>query len=341
MWSIIHPYTQVHAQPTIQSAEEDMSDISSTFTGTHSTTEPIASPNLDTLPSSGIDLEHAKAIENLSIKLDAVKVSASSNTAVVGGMSVSRDVLMVHDAIKRHRLPYTDSEAPPGSWIWNGLREIKNKAGTNTNPNLTLPDGVSVFYGSLKYGYKIDVSGTTKVIEHDVVSIHPIFLDAQARPNTRSGSGIYGVDWWNIYMPMNLLQRISADICSTTGYLVSEEGIIKDPNQSLVSITVNVRKIEESPKVTMVIVEDDGTVSYEPMGTLVDIMQGGGEANLIAGMAFVSVGLSYKGYTGQESPPAGTPLKLSIKMQAFHAIELIESGIQRITYTPASKALEY
>jgi hypothetical protein len=59
---------------------------------------------------------------------------------------------------------------------------------------------VSVFYGSLKYGYKIDVSGVAKVIEHDVMSIHPIFLDAQARPNTRSGSGVYGVDWWNIYI---------------------------------------------------------------------------------------------------------------------------------------------
>jgi hypothetical protein len=73
---------------------------------------------------------------------------------------------------------------------------------------------------------------------------------------------------------------------------VSEEGIIKDPNQSLVSITVNVRKIEESPKVTMVIVEDNTTVSYEPMGTLVDIMEGGRETNLIAGMAFGNFCLS-------------------------------------------------
>ena len=83
----------------------------------------------------------------------------------------------------------------------------------------------------------------------------------------------------------------------------------------------------------MLVVEDDNVV-YEPFG--------GGEPNLIAGMAFVSIGLSCKqGFAGQEPPPVGTPLKLSMKMQAFHAMELIDGGIQGISHTSISKTLDY
>lgn len=71
-----------------------------------------------------------------------------------------------------------------------------------------------------------------KNINHDVVAISPILLDVQQPAPPKSGnSGVYGVDWWNIYVPIPLLKKLSDHIRTTTGYIVNEEGIIMDQSQ--------------------------------------------------------------------------------------------------------------
>lgn len=68
-----------------------------------------------------------------------------------------------------------------------------------------------------------------KNINHDVVAISSILLDAQQHPAPKSGNtGVYGVDWWNIYVPIPLLKNLSHNIRAITGYIVNEEWIIMD-----------------------------------------------------------------------------------------------------------------
>jgi hypothetical protein len=120
-----------------------------------------------------------------------------------------------------------------------------------------------------------------------------------------ANAGVYGVDWWNIYLPLKILTKLDEDIKKCTGYCMNQEGIIMDKAQGLASITVNIRDIKDSPNITMIVEYDndhppdlsnpsvtvkDGLV-YTKLGTLIDVMDDNGEESLIAGMGFFSVGV--------------------------------------------------
>jgi len=298
--------------------------------------------------------ENINAFNTLTSKLGGLRVTAQQNNEKVGEMMVSSDTVAIHNLIKERKCIYGVDESPPGKWSWEGLREIKKKAGPD-NDKFTLPDGISTFYGNFNYNYLLsDETGKSKVICHDVVSMAPIILDAKPRPPPKqSGSGVYGVDWWNVYVPLELIQKITRDIKSTSGYILNSEGIVKDPSQNLASVTINIREESKSPKITMVLI-DDGTAEdtilkegdepelvHKSMGKLFEIMATGGEEALIGGVGFFSIGVSCKAAAGGEPPPAGTPVKLSMKMKAFHALELFEDGISRITYSSRGEGLSY
>lgn len=300
--------------------------------------------------------EHVDIIDALTSELDSLRVAASNKNHDVDGLIYSNEIVTIHNLVKEHRLLYRPNENPPGKWVWDGLREIKRKAGPE-NPAFTMPDGVATFYGNFNYGYAVTGGdGKTTVINHDVIAMSPVILDAKARASPRkSNSGVYGVDWWNVYIPAKLLERLSDDIKTASGLLINQEGIIMDQSQRLASVTINIRNEKQSPDITMVQpvpahteTSDDGQVrevprmlQHESMGSLKDIMSDGGEEDLIGGVAFFSIGVSCKGSAGSEPPPAGSPVKLSMKMKAFHALSLIDGGIRRITYHSKSDGLSY
>ena len=106
------------------------------------------------------------------------------------------------------------------------------------------------------------------------------------------------------------------------------------------SITVNIKEEVDSPNITMIATVEgkDGeeelageageaeagekTLDYSNMGTLRSIMADGGEDSLIGGVGFFTVGVSCKYTANEEAPPAGTCVKLSLKMKAFNALHL-------------------
>lgn len=309
---------------------EDISEISSTSTiFTMSAFQPKSQNDV---------------IDELTQEIEHLKVGASKTTTEYNGISVATDTLKVHQLLTKHQMLYGSKATPPGKWAWGGLREIRSKANADTNPNLVLPDGVATFYGNLDYEYKVD----TGPIKHDVISMSPVIVDLKTRaPSKSKNSGTYGVDWWNIYIPIKLMEKLAADIKRVTGYIVGNDGVIMDNTQGLASITVNIRNAEDSPEITMVtpkVNEEDGAadgVDHENMGTMAEIMASGGEDELLAGVGFFSLGVSIKGNAGQEPPPAGSLVKLSLKMKAFHALSVIEDGVRRITYNSNSKGLKY
>jgi hypothetical protein len=297
--------------------------------------------------------EQRRIIAAITASVNEVKIRASGTNSTVDGVSVSSDIIQLHELIKAHKLVFTDLTSPPGRWSWNGLLKIKNKNNDTTNPNLKMPDGVSTFYGSLKYDYNLSgSSGGIKVVTHDVVAISPIFLDAKSwAPSRNVNAGTYGVDWWNVYMPINLLEKLSLDIKQATGYVTNQEGLMDDVQQ-LASVTINVHDVKDSPKITMICEEpitrtdddtsDPGTeLTYTDMGTLAHLMNTGGEEHLIGGMGVLTIGVSCKHHSGQDPSAAGSFVKMSLKMKAFHAVSIVESGISRISFTPVSKSLVY
>ncbi len=314
---------------------------------------------LSDIMSEASDPENVTCIEELTSELKNLTTTTSGKNVTIGGVSYGSDVLQIHTLIKNHKLIYSTTASPCGKWQWSGLREIKKRGG-EVNPTFALPDGVSTFYGSLAYDYSVNRDQLQSVITHDVISCSSIFLDVKARNAPRNaGSGVYGVDWWNVYMPLKLLEKLSTDIKQVTGYILNEEGVIVDKSQGLASITVNVKDESDSPAVTMITIveaaaaaeeeteEDESVIpgtkelKYTDMGTLKDIMDSGGEEALIGGVGFFTVGISCKGTAGEDAPPAGTTVKLSLKMKGFHALHVVESGIRRIKYKSATHGLKY
>jgi hypothetical protein len=146
---------------------------------------------------SGIDkVEQLAIIDSLASKMDKVKLSASQANSEVSGVFVSKDVLTVHNLLKEHRLVFEVETNPNGKWNWGGLHEIKNRGGATTNPNFKMPDGVSTYYGAVKYDYNVNIGTGTKAITHDVIAISLLFLDAKPRPQSKNpNAGVYGYDW--------------------------------------------------------------------------------------------------------------------------------------------------
>jgi len=297
------------------------------------------------------DEDYLSDIKGLMDSVAELKASVAGTNVEVDGIIHSSDTLMLHELIKMHKLMYNIDTTPPGKFSWTGLRPIKNTK-DNNNPAFKLPDNMATFYGSLEYDYALKTSdGTTKPIRHDVVSMSPVILDAQSRNSTKTGTGVYGVDWFQVYMPVKLLRKLSKDITTATGYVVGDDGVIVDSAQDLASITINCRNVEDSPSLTMIAVTTEGEapsdtdvvekVTTSDMGTMAELMADGGENDLIGGLGFFSIGVSCKFMAGTESPPAGTVVKLSLKMKAFHALNIIDGGIKRITYKSKTSGLKY
>ena len=307
--------------------------------------------------------DHINDVKGLLEAVVNLKTSAAGANVEVDGVILSSDTVSLHELIRNHKLIYSVKDVPRGKFSWSGLRQLKSTKGSS-NPAFKLPDNMATFYGSLDYDYALkNATGGTKVIKHDVITISPVILDAKTRNSTKSGSGVYGVDWWQVYLPIALLKKISKDIIAATGYIVGEEGVIMDYSQELASVTINCRNIEDSPNITMFEVtsevtagaaaedddDDDAPTSGDvvekltsnDMGTLAELMSDGGENDLIGGLGFFSIGLSCKFMAGAEPPPAGTVVKLSLKMKAFHALHIIDGGIKRISYKSKASGLKY
>ena len=308
----------------------------------------------ETMTDAG-ESAHINRIKNLTAAIEQITFDAQKKNQDVGGVTYSADTVLIHELLKSHELLYDAESSPAGRWTFSGLREIKQKAGQD-NAQYKIPDGRSTFYGSFKYQYQLlDDENGTKLVEHDVIAITPVILDCKVRKPSKdpSRTGIYGQDWWNVYLPMPLLKKLSNDINETGKYQVNEEGIIMDPSQGMASITVNIKKREDSPRITMIGTKerdvkgaDDNITTIEElehtdMDTLYQIMSTGGEDNLLGGVGFFTVGVSVQGDSGSSGPPAGTCVKLCLKMKAFHALHMIESGVRRINYQSASSGLKY
>jgi hypothetical protein len=94
---------------------------------------------------------------------------------------------------------------------------------------------------------------------------------------------------------------------------------------------MNIKSLDQSPQVTMFMEREidvenpddpDTTIketqlTQDELGTLVQIMEDGGDEMLIGGMGFFTLGLSCKGHVTSEVPPVVTHVKLSLKLQSF------------------------
>jgi len=154
-----------------------------------------------------------------------------------------------------------------------------------------------------------------------------------------------------------MLKKLSDDIKNVSGLILNMEGIIVDKTQGLASITINIRDESKSPSITMItsayddddngddkvptIIDSEQKLKYNQLGTLKEIMGEGGEPDLIGGIAFFSIGVSCKGTSNSDPPPAGTHVKLSMKMKAFHALHAIDDDVRRISYHSRSEGLSY
>ena len=76
------------------------------------------------------------------------------------------------------------------------------------------------------------------VFEHDVIAVSSVILDAKTRdPPKKANNGIYGIDWWNIYVPIPLIEKLTSDIKEVSGHIVNQACVIMDKPQSLPKVS--------------------------------------------------------------------------------------------------------
>ena len=120
----------------------------------------------------------------------------------------------------------------------------------------------------------------------------------------------YGSKWVYVYLPQMTYDKVVSYVKTGTGYDVSTEGTVNDPNRNLVAIEAKLHHEPEQPKPSFWVVkekEDDSgkDVSFSRMGSVQEVNAKPRQQRVHRGVGIFSVSMEVEG-TRNSMPAPGT-----------------------------------
>jgi hypothetical protein len=188
---------------------------------------------------------------------------------------------------------------------------------------------------------------TTQGIDHQIIAVPNIYLDIKKRAQPKvAKKSVY-----RRYIKTMALIELCGKLNTTYGYEFSNDGSIANPSQGLTSTTFNIKDANVPHLFAMIPIKDVNgkTTGYNKrcIRSIRDVVSGGGEENVVGGIAFFNIGLSRQHEATAQEPASGSMVKLSSKICAFHILYTTQGGIGgigrigRIVYSNTAASLEY
>lgn len=186
--------------------------------------------------------------------------------------------------------------------------------------NLTHPGHGEVWEGDLDFTY--DINGEQCNLAYfgmDVcVDLTPKLVHFEGRPMLRD----YGHSWVYIYLPQLTYDKVISYVKTGTGYDVSTEGTVEDPNRNLVAIEAKLHHDAEQPKPSFWVVKEkeDSSgkgkdVSFSRMGSVQEVNANPRQQRVHRGVGIFSVSMEVEGTPNfMPAPQTGEEANLSFTL---------------------------
>ncbi len=168
------------------------------------------------------------------------------------------------------------------------------------NASLAHPGHGHMWHGDLEFTY--DINGdkcNLAYIGMDVcVDLTRKLVHKHGQPMLKD----YGKSWVYVYLPQMTLDKVKSYVKNGTGWDVSEEGTVYDPNRNLVAIEAKMHHQSGQPKPSFWAVKDndaafgaEGNMSFSRIGSVQDVYAQSHQQRVHRGVGIFSVSMEVEG----------------------------------------------
>mmetsp|Transcript_14618 Transcript_14618/g.22529 ORF Transcript_14618/g.22529 Transcript_14618/m.22529 type:complete len:332 (-) Transcript_14618:39-1034(-) len=132
--------------------------------------------------------------------------------------------------------------------------------------------------------------------------------------NKRDGRPLlrdYGKTWVYAYLPEITMHKVKSYVRAGTGWEISDEGIIEDPNRNLVAIEARMHDGLRQPKPSFWVTENDDATSFNDsssfsrIGSVQSVQKDTDQQQIHRGIGFFSVSMEIDGSSSKVKPIRG------------------------------------
>jgi len=180
------------------------------------------------------------------------------------------------------------------------------------NANLVRPSRDGMWFGDLDFTYNINGEQCNLgYIGMDVcVDLCPKLVHKHGQLRLKN----YGKSWVYVYLPQLTLDKFKSYVKTGTGWDVSNEGTVYDPNRNLVAIEAQLHHQTGQPKPSFWAVKDKdapGDMSFSRIGTVQEVNEHPHQQRVHRGVGIFSVSMEVEGSPNfKPTPRAGDKANL-------------------------------
>ena len=208
--------------------------------------------------------------------------------------------------------------------------------------SLAHPGHGQKWHGDVDFTY--DIGGdhcNLKYIGMDVcVDLTPKLVHKHGQPMLKD----YGRSWVYVYLPQLTIDKVKSYVKAGTGWEVSNEGFIGDPNRNLVAIEANLNHRGGEPETSFWDIQDQddsggrGSISSSRIGSVQEMTAYSHQQRIHRGVGIFSVSMEVEGTSNSKPNPGVLGLGDEAKL-CFNLVSVRTWGITErvapIVYTPS------
>jgi len=205
--------------------------------------------------------------------------------------------------------------------------------------NLTYPGHGPMWVGDLDFMY--DINGDHCSLAYfgmDVcVDLTQKLIHKHGQPMMKD----YGRTWLYVYLPQLTLDKVISYVKAGTGYDVSTEGTVFDPNRNLVAIKAKLHHESEQPKPSFWVVKDKdasgGDICFSRMGSVQEVNALPHQQHVHRGVGIFSVTMEVEGTPNfRPTPREGEEANLSFTLVSVRTWGITDC-VAPIVHSPPDK----
>eukprot|EP00986_Skeletonema_menzelii_P000102 scaffold16_cov147-Skeletonema_menzelii.AAC.1 len=207
--------------------------------------------------------------------------------------------------------------------------------------NLAHPGQGHIWHGDVEFTYDIEGDHCNlKYMSMDVcVDLTPKLVHRHGQPMLQN----YGKTWVYVYLPQPTIDRIKSYVKAGTGWDVSDEGFIEDPNRNVTAIEAKMNhRSEELPEPSFWAMKDkdasegeEEIMSFSRIGSVQVVMAQSHQQHVHRGVGIFSVTMEVEGTPNfMPTPGEGDEAKLRFTLVSARTWGFTES-VAPIVYAPS------
>jgi len=219
-----------------------------------------------------------------------------------------------------------------------GYQRVDPRVRVNNSNNIARLGNSGTWFGDLDFTY--DIKGdhcNLAYIGMDIcVDLAPKLVHKHGQPMLKG----YGESWVYVYLPKLTFNKFKSYVKYGTGWDVSDEGTVYDPNRNMVAIEAKMHHQSGQPKPSFWAAKEKeasagaGDLSFSRLGTVQDMMSRSSQQRIHRGVGIFSVSMEVEGTPNfKPSPHLGDEADLCFTLVSLRTWGSTD-GVAPIVHAP-------